>query len=137
MRFISYNRKTLHVVDKSRLWKILHCKINKKVELLQFWICIFLLEWQLILNSLMYVTFFSLTKHERGSMVSSPSLKKRLESFFRDNVGGGGGLSAFSYGQWGDSFIWGKSQLGISLGGLQYQFLGQLANVGPILWTLI
>ena len=39
--------------------------------------------------------------------------------------------SVFSYGQWGDSFIWGESQLGISLGGLQYQFLTQLANAGP------
>ena len=39
--------------------------------------------------------------------------------------------SAFSYGQWGDSIIWGKSQLGISLGELQYQFLAQLANARP------
>ena len=39
--------------------------------------------------------------------------------------------SAFSYGQWRDSFIWGKSQLGISLERLQYQFLAQLANPGP------
>ena len=30
-----------------------------------------------------------------------------------------------------DSFIWEESQLGISLGGLQYQFLAQLANAGP------
>ena len=40
------------------------------------------------------------------------------------------GGSIFSYGQWGDSFIWG-SQLGICLGGLQYKFLAQLANTGP------
>ena len=31
----------------------------------------------------------------------------------------------------GDSFIWGESQLGISLEGLQYQFFVQLANAGP------
>ena len=62
-------------------------------------------------------------------MVSSPLIK----------MGGrGGGLlfrasggSVFSYGQWGHSFIWGKSQLGISLGGPQYQFLAQLTNAGP------
>ena len=47
-------------------------------------------------------------------------------SFFRVSEG-----SAFSYGQWGDSFVRGESQLGISLGGLQYQFLAQLANAGP------
>ena len=47
-------------------------------------------------------------------------------SFFRAS-----GWSAFSYEQWGDSFIWGESQLGISLWGLQYQFLAQLANAGP------
>ena len=39
--------------------------------------------------------------------------------------------SVFSYGQWGNFFIWEKSQLGISLGGLQYQFLTRLANAGP------
>ena len=31
----------------------------------------------------------------------------------------------------GDSFIWGESQLGISLGRFRYQFLTQLANAGP------
>ena len=43
-------------------------------------------------------------------------------------------------GQWGVCFfLWtmggllymGESQLGISLGGLQYQYLAQLANTGP------
>ena len=41
-------------------------------------------------------------------------------SFFRARGGGGGVL-----------FHMDKSQLGISLGGLQYQFLVQLASAGP------
>ena len=54
---------------------------------------------------------------------------------YKDGEGGSlfraSGRSAFLYGQWGNSFVWGESQLGISLGGLQYQFLAQLANAGP------
>ena len=53
--------------------------------------------------------------------------------------GGGGGVHSsgllgdvpFHMDSGGDSFIWGQSQLGISLGELQYQFLAQLANLGP------
>ena len=55
-----------------------------------------------------------------------PPQRRWSGSFFRASGG-----SAFSYGQWGDSFIWGESQLGISLGGLLYQYLAQLANAGP------
>ena len=47
-------------------------------------------------------------------------------SFFRAS----GGL-LFHMDNGGDSIIWGKSQLGISLGELQHQFLAQLANTGP------
>ena len=60
-----------------------------------------------------------------------------LSPYKDGGVGGGGSLfrasgrSAFLYGQWGNSFVWGESQLGISLGGFQYQFLAQLANAGP------
>ena len=51
------------------------------------------------------------------------------ESFFRASGG-----SAFSYGKWGgDSFVWEESQLGVSLGRLQYQFLAQLAKQDPSL----
>ena len=54
---------------------------------------------------------------------------------------GRGGEGVIFLGQWGVCFfIWtmgillhkgGDSQLGISLGGLQYQFLAQLAKAGP------
>ena len=61
-------------------------------------------------------------------MVSSlpPMKMEGGGSFFRASGG-----SAFSYGQWGDSFIWEESQLAISLGELQYSFLAQLAKAGP------
>ena len=58
-------------------------------------------------------------------MVSSPPMKMGV-CHFSGPVG-----SAFSCGQWADFFIWRESQLGISLGGLQYQFPNQLANGGP------
>ena len=54
-----------------------------------------------------------------------PPWRWRGVSFFRASGG-----SASSYGQWADSFRWGESQLGILLGGIQYQFLAQLASTG-------
>ena len=64
-------------------------------------------------------------------MVSSPPMKMGEGFIFQDQWG-----SAFSCGLWaggegGGYFIWGESQLGISLGGPQYQFLAQLANAEP------
>ena len=61
-------------------------------------------------------------------MVSAPPMMMGGGIILQGQCGGG---CAFSYGQWGDSFIWDESQLGISLGGLQYQFLAQLASAGP------
>ena len=46
-------------------------------------------------------------------------------------VGGGG--CAFSYEQWGDSFIWGESQLGISRGEPIANFLPNWQAQGPSL----
>ena len=53
-------------------------------------------------------------------MVSSlpPRKMDGGESFFRASGG-----SAFSYGQWGNSFIWEESQLAISLGNSSTNFL--------------
>ena len=60
-------------------------------------------------------------------MVSSPPMKMG-GSFFKTS----GGLPFhIDSVEGGGYFIWGESQLGISLGGLQYQFLAQLANAGP------
>ena len=58
-------------------------------------------------------------------MVSSPP--KKMGVHFSGPVG----ACFFIWTMGGDSIIWGKSQLGISLGELQYQFLAQLANAGP------
>ena len=65
------------------------------------------------------------------SMVSSPPMKMGGWWGGRGVIFQGQWGYAFLYGQWGDFYIWGESQLGISLGGLQYQFLAQLANAGP------
>ena len=46
--------------------------------------------------------------------------------FFRTS-----GVPSFSYGHWGDSFIWGiwrESQLGISLGGTPVPISGQIGK---------
>ena len=60
-------------------------------------------------------------------MVSSPPMKMG-GSFFKTS----GGLPFhIDSVEGGGYFIWGESQLGISVGGLQYQFLAQLANAGP------
>ena len=53
----------------------------------------------------------------RYGMVSSPPMKMG-DLFLRAS-----GWSAFSYAQWGDSFIWGESQLGISLVDVSTNFL--------------
>ena len=61
----STNKKSFRALDKLRLYKALHCKINKKEELLQFLACVCLLGWQYISYSLVYVTFPFLIKSER------------------------------------------------------------------------
>ena len=73
---------SLHARGKWRLKKILHFKTNKKVELLQFWACICLLRWQFISYSLMYVTFFSLMKHERVRKLIIPVFYKHFCNWF-------------------------------------------------------
>ena len=59
--------------------------------------------------------------------IPSPHEDGREGGYFSGPVGG----LPFHMDSGGYSFIWGESKLGISPGGLQYQFLAQLTNAGP------
>ena len=74
---------------------------------------------------ILYKKLFGRINHHQLHGILSPN-----EDWGVHFLGPVGGLH-FHMDRWGDSFIWGKSQLGISLGGLQYQHLAQLANAGP------